>query len=172
MIARTKPTPTELPSEVEEKIKSYDSRVRLIAVQDLVIGSALSAYYALEHLSKDDSRTVSKAAEEGLMSCPEGIRKIVHPLLPPDIIKLSADARELCDKEKYEEAVEKWGEVLELDPENIEANEGIEKCKIVLVPEEKIKVGEKVKKYCPRCGHPNTRRLNYCVQCGAELFRT
>ena len=114
------------------------------------------------------------------------------------IIELSSQAQKLFEEKSYAEAIGKWQEVLKLDSENSEAIKRIEEAERFLekleekkrkinelkkgeeklkekelgVEEEKIKEGEKlqVKKYCPSCGFPNTRRLKYCTQCGAKLF--
>ena len=76
------------------------------------------------------------------------------------IDELNILAQQLYDEGKYHEAIDKWKDVLNLDLENQMANEGIKKA------EEKLQV----KKYCSGCGHPNTRGLKYCTQCGAKLF--
>ena len=91
---------------------------------------------------------------------------------------LNISAQQLYDGGKYREALDTWKDVLNSDLENQPAKEGIKKAEEKLklkereVEEEKIKEEEKlqVKKYCPSCGHPNTRGLKYCAQCGAKLF--
>ncbi len=76
---------------------------------------------------------------------------------------LNNSAQILYDKGMYKQAIDKWNEVLNLDPRNQIAIEGINNSNI------KIKSKE-IKKYCPRCSHPNERGLKYCTQCGARLF--
>ena len=101
----------------------------------------------------------------------EGIEKCKIVLEKINVLRISA--QELYDEGKYREAITKWKEVLNVDPENQTARVGLEKAEgKIREKEEKIKPEERlqVKKYCPRCGHPNTRRLNYCVNCGAKLF--
>lgn len=94
------------------------------------------------------------------------------------IDELNVPAQQLYDEGTYREAIYKWKDVLNLDLENQMANEGIKKAEEKLklkereVKEVKIKEEEKVKKYCPGCGHPNIRGLKYCTQCGATLFGT
>jgi uncharacterized caspase-like protein len=91
---------------------------------------------------------------------------------------LNISAQQLYDGGKYREALDTWKDVLNSDLENQPAKEGIKKAeeKVKLkereVEEEKIKEEEKlqVKKYCPSCGHLNTRGLKYCAQCGTKLF--
>ena len=88
-------------------------------------------------------------------------------------IELSSQAQKLFEKEKYTEAIAKWQEVLRLDSENRKAIVGIEEAERILkeLEEKKREVTvEQVKKYCPHCGHPNTRELKYCPQCGTKLF--
>lgn len=96
------------------------------------------------------------------------------------INELNRSAQQLYREEKYEEAIDEWKKVLDIDLENQEAKEGIKKAEQKLkekereVKVEKIEEEEKlqIKKYCPNCGYPNERRLKYCTQCGARLFGT
>ena len=89
------------------------------------------------------------------------------------IIELSSQAQKLVEENKHTEAIAKWQEVLRLDSENRKAIVGIEEAERILkeLEEKKREVTvEQVKKYCPHCGHPNTRELKYCPQCGTKLF--
>lgn len=95
-----------------------------------------------------------------------------------EIDKLSISAQQLYNEGAYIEAIDEWWKVLDLNPLSQTAKRGIKRGEEKLkekereVKVEKIKVEEKlqVKGYCPNCGHPNTRRLKYCPQCGANLF--
>jgi tetratricopeptide (TPR) repeat protein len=101
------------------------------------------------------------------------------------IDELNASAQQLHDEGKYSEAIDKWKDIIRgkysgiidkwkgvtnVDLEKQTAREGIKKAEEKL-KETKREVNDgRVKKYCPKCGHSNTRRLKYCVQCGAKLF--
>jgi hypothetical protein len=166
VIARAQPKQKELPSDLVEKIKNIDARVRLIAVSDLDHllhgshkGLALAAYYALEHLSKDDSHAVSEAAVRSLAVCPLDIKTLVTggAEIKEKINELNISAQHLFDEGEYNEAIDKWSEVLKLDPENKIAVKGIDKV---------------IKKFCPVCSTQNVRRKKFCRQCGARLIKT
>lgn len=90
------------------------------------------------------------------------------------IDKLNISAQQLYDEGKYREAIDTWKDVLNLDLENQTAKKRIKEGEEKLKEKEREVKEEKmqVKKYCPRCGQPNTRRLKYCMQCGAKLFGT
>jgi hypothetical protein len=80
-----------------------------------------------------------------------------------EINKLNVSAQKLYDEGKYNLAIERWNLVLNIDPRNQTALEGIETTK-------NKTESKRVKNYCPGCGYPNERRLNYCTRCGAKLF--
>ncbi len=82
-----------------------------------------------------------------------------------EINTLSISAQQLYDEGMFNQAINKWNEVLNIEPRNQNAIEGIKKAN------NKIKSSQ-VKKYCPGCGSPNERGLKYCTQCGVKLFGT
>ncbi|KAF5418693.1 MAG: hypothetical protein C5S49_01395 [Candidatus Methanogaster sp.] len=89
------------------------------------------------------------------------------------IIELSSQAQKLVEGKKYTGAIAKWQEVLRLDSENRKAIAGIKEAERILKEldgKKRETTVEPVKKYCPHCGHPNTRELKYCPQCGVKLF--
>lgn len=69
-------------------------------------------------------------------------------------------AQQLSNDGKYSEALYKWIEVLNLDPENEIAKKG------------KKEANDKISNYCPKCRTQNVRRKKFCMKCGTLLYRT
>ncbi len=90
-----------------------------------------------------------------------------------NIDELDAAARRLYDKGKYEEAIEKWREVLKSEPDHAKALEGIREAKTILESKTEKKketiMKLTIKKFCPKCSRMNERELEYCTQCGTKL---
>lgn len=69
-------------------------------------------------------------------------------------------AQQLHNKGKYSDAIDKWNEVLNFDPENEKAKEG------------KRKAEDRIKEFCPKCGRENVNKREFCGKCGTRLYRT
>lgn len=89
------------------------------------------------------------------------------------ILKLNEDAQRSFETGDYPEALRKWQKVLNFDPEDPRAIEGIEESERILKEreEEKKQNIEKpfVARFCYNCGYPNDNELIYCTQCGKRL---
>lgn len=140
---------------------------------------AVSEELALQRESQ--LRTRLTQAFQNLIESHEEIKNKI-PTISKGILEqidgLNISAQRLYDEGKYSEAIEKWKEVLNIDPKNQTAIEGIKKTNTIIEEEKKKKEEEKktptgtIKKYCPRCGNTNERRLKFCNKCGASLFGT
>lgn len=139
---------------------------------------AVSEELALQRQSQ--LRTRLTQAFQSLIETHEEIKNKI-PTVSKEILErineLNISAQRLYDEGKYSEAIDKWKEVLHIDPKNQTAIEGIKKVNII-IEEEKRKKEEKktpigtIKKYCPGCGNTNERRLKFCSKCGTSLFGT
>jgi len=106
-----------------------------------------------------------------------------------NIIQLEEAAQRSFNEEKYEEAIEKWREVLKAEPDHVKALEGIGKAeraikeleeareKIVELDkaaqrsfdEEKHEEVIEFRKFCSKCGQKNIHEGKYCTSCGSTL---
>ena len=82
-----------------------------------------------------------------------------------EIYKLNTSAQKLYDEGEYNQAIERWNSILNIDPKNQTALDGIDNTKNKII-------SHRVKNFCPSCGLPNERRLKYCTHCGASLLVT
>lgn len=130
------PKQAPLPPELVDAIGSPFTKIRLDAVRELgrLLRSsnkslALEAEKNLKLLSdEDDSRMVLKAAAEILETYNKGIGSKVAEK-NKKIDELNSVAQQLYNDEKYNEAIEQWNKVLELDSKNKTAKDGIEKAR-------------------------------------------
>ena len=82
-----------------------------------------------------------------------------------EIHKLNVSAKKLYDEGEYNQAAKRWNSILNIDPRNQTALDGVENTKNKIA-------SNRVKNFCPSCGYPNERRLKYCTHCGTLLIVT
>lgn len=93
------------------------------------------------------------------LRAPDGVLFNIKTSPPGKIDALIFTARQLAKDSKYSEALYKWIEVLNLDPENEMALSG------------KKEMDAKISNYCPKCRTQNLRRKKFCMKCGTILYR-